>query len=100
MVTSITTVTHLLFIPNHPGNHGHLILMELLDVGGVPIDGVAVTTKPVINRGQRLLDDVIPLPQVFDEFVVLIQQLTHQSPVLPGLSFETISLNHTLVNEA
>ena len=51
----------------------------------------------VVQDVKFLLDDVIPLPQVFDKFVVLIQQLTHQDPILLGLSFETISLNAPLL---
>ena len=74
--------------------------MELLNVSGIPVNGMTVSTKVIVNGAKRLLDDVVSLLEVFDEFVVLIQQLTHQGPVLLGLPFETIPLNRPLVNDA
>ena len=46
--------------------------MESLDIGGVPVNGVVMVTKPIIDGGQRLLDDFISLLEVLNEFVMLI----------------------------
>ena len=50
----------------------------------------------VVQGIELLLDNVIPLPQVLNEFIMLIQQLTHQGPILLGLSFQTVSLTTPL----
>ena len=40
--------------------------MKLLDVTGVGVDGVAVSTKLIVNGTQGLLDNLVPLPEVLD----------------------------------
>ena len=66
MFTIIAAVTCPLLISYHPGDHGNLILMKLLDVTGVGVDGVAVSTKLIVNGTQGLLDNLVPLPEVLD----------------------------------
>ena len=71
-ITSITTVTHLLFVSYHPSHNCHLIFVELLEITAVSVDGMVVTTKPIVNGAQRLLNDLIPLPEVLNQPVVLL----------------------------
>ena len=66
--------------------------MELLDVTGVGVDGMMMTTKPIVDGAQQLLDDLVPLPEVLKQFVVLFQHLTHQSPILLDLMLKMVSL--------
>lgn len=62
------------------------------NVRGVAVDLVAVSTKPILQDQGLLLDDLIPLPKVPNQHLILVDKLFGPGLFFPGLLFKMITL--------
>ena len=82
----------LLLVACHPLHHADLVFNDLLDVLLVVVEVLAVTSQPNVLTVELLLDDVVPLPQAFDQRLVIGDKELDVLLILARLLFETIAL--------
>ena len=66
----IPTATCLL-VTHHPGNHGDLVLGQLINVSLVALYVATMTTEPSLQAIHLTLDDVVPFLQVVQQLLLV-----------------------------
>ena len=67
----ITTLTRLLLVTDHPGDHGNLVFGQLVDVSLVALYVATMATEPGLQAIHLPLNNVVPLLQVLHQLLVI-----------------------------
>ena len=88
----ITTMTRLLFVTDHPGDHGDLILRQLIDVSLVALYVATMATEPSLQTIHLSLNDVVPLLQIVHQLLVVGRDQRVELVMRPDLLLQSICL--------